>query len=71
MPARGAPGLVEAYNTIEKLWPLARAISRATDTSATSNRARWANKHRAEQHAGFDGNRGDPFDGLLASRARR
>ena len=39
MPARGAPGLVEAYNTIEKLWPLARAISRATDTSATSNRA--------------------------------
>jgi hypothetical protein len=39
MPPRGAPGLVEAYHTIEKLWPLARAISRATDTSVTSNRA--------------------------------
>jgi len=29
------------------------------------------NKHRAEQHAGFDGNRDDPFGGLLAVRARR
>ena len=41
---------------------VARAILRVFGTT---------NKHHAEQHVGFDGNRVDPFDGLLAARARK
>ena len=41
---------------------VARAILRVFGTT---------NKHHAEQHVGFDGNRDDPFDGLLAARARK
>jgi hypothetical protein len=68
MPARGAPAWSKP-NTIEKLWPLARAISRPTHQQLATER--WANKHRAEQRAEFDGNRDDPFDGLLVAHARR
>ena len=41
---------------------VARAILRVFGTT---------NKHHAEQHVGFDENRDDPFDGLLAARARK
>ena len=63
---RGSPAVCREA---EKNWgrrssrPLvARAILRVFGTT---------NKHHAEQHVGFDGNRDDPFDGLLAARARK
>ena len=71
MPARGAPGLVEAYNT-SKCCGRSRELfrERPTHQQLAMSSVR-ANKHRVEQHAGFDGNRDDPFDGLLAARVRR
>ena len=63
---RGSPAVCREA---EKNWgrrcqpaPFARAILRVFGTT---------NKHHAEQHVGFDGNRDDPFDGLLAARARK
>ena len=48
----------------------ARASSFASGQQLTRPSA-GTNKHRAEQHAGFDGNRDDPCDGLRAARVRR